>query len=198
MFRIATLSSLLLISACTTEVQNTSGRAYLADSQIADRDIAASASYEPNLTLPARIGLIRLVYGRVTTTPADELTMYKESLSGDLGSITQLGSLEAQTAGFDSGDKPFRQLAASRHLDHVLIISLNPQSGTAEALFLDVRTGYPYASIELTGDGRSHSNAFGGRIRNQNRLNRATLKLAQTLQPALEEMAEQLIAEARR
>jgi len=196
MLRLIVLSCIALISGCTAEIQNTSGRAYLAAGAINDPEIASRAAYEPTLSLPARIGIVRLVYGKITTIPTRELGLYTAGLPEGIGSITQLGPLEAQLSdsrGYSRMDqKRIRQLAASRHLDLVLIVSLEPGNNTAEALVIDVRSGYPYASIETSAEGRGIRNFWGGRVRNQGRLKRATFRLAQKLKPELEVMAGRL------
>ena len=72
MLRFTILATALTISACSPEIQNTSGRAYLAANGIDDPAVAKFAAYEPDLNFPARIGVVRLVYGDITTIPENE------------------------------------------------------------------------------------------------------------------------------
>lgn len=197
------LPCLLLVSACAMpEIQNTSGKAYLAAGPIADREIAAAAAYEPKLTLPARIGIVRLVYDKFTTIPEKELDLILAELPAGLGEMTQLGPLDARITLNEqhprSTQKNIRKLAASRHLDYVLVLSFHPGNNTAEALMLDVRTGYPYASTEAAVTGSGIRNFWGNEVRNSTRVNRTTLRLTKALTPKLHQLAQQLIVTARK
>jgi len=193
MFRTTVIATALAISACTPEIQTTSGRAYLTAGGIEDSVGLNFANYEPNLKFPARIGVIRLVYGRLSTMPDKERELYLEDMPDSLGTLVHLGPLEAQMAnvsqyrGLDQME--IRQLAASRHLDYVMVLSFDPGKNSAEALFLDVRNGYPYASIEANPPGRGRKNFWGNHLNNQGRLNSATYRLAVHLKPELEAMA---------
>ncbi|MCL6282692.1 hypothetical protein M3P21_04035 [Ruegeria sp. 2012CJ41-6] len=200
MFRFIVIVTTVAISACSPEMQYTSGRAYLAATGFDGSAVARHAAYEPNLKFPARVGVVRLVYGEVTTMPDKERRLYAEGLPDALGKLVHLGPLEAQLAKLQRfarlDQAGIRQLAASRHLSYVLVLSFDPGKNTAEALFLDVGTGYPYASIETDVPGRGRTNFWGGRLRNQNRLDRATHELARNLKPKLEALAAALIDEA--
>ena len=202
MLRFTVIATALSISACSPELQLTSGRAYLAEGGIEDSVGARFANYEPNLKFPARIGVIRLVYGRISNVPDKERELYLEGLPDTLGALVHLGPLEAQMAELDRygrlGQKEIRQLAASRHLDYVMVLSFDPGKNSAEALFLDVRNGYPYASIEANLPGRGKTNFCGNQLNNQNRLNSSTYRLARHLKPELAEMAAGLAKEAAR
>ncbi len=200
MKRLILLLSSLLLAACDTQFQNTSGAAYLAAGK-PEGISSAVASYEPDLHFPARIGVVRLVYNRITTTPNAERLLFAEMLSRVPGEVVQLGALEARMSGIpdyrtlDQND--IRTLAVSRHLDYVLVLSYDPGQNSAEALFLDVRSGYPYASIETAAQGRGSANFWGGPVRNQYRLGVITLRLARHLAPELEAMLTGLATQNR-
>lgn len=200
MFRVILIASALVISACDPAIQHTSGRAYLAAGGIEDPDIAKFANYEPNLKFPARVGVVRLVFGKLSTMPDKERELYFEDLPETLGTVVHLGPLEAQMIGLYGhsrvDQKEIRQLAASRHLDYVMVLSFDPGKNSAEALFLDVRNGYPYASVDAKPSGRGRTNIWGNNISNQSRLNSATYRLAQHLKPELEAMVAGLASEA--
>ncbi|OUS39165.1 hypothetical protein A9Q94_00300 [Rhodobacterales bacterium 56_14_T64] len=201
MFRVILIASTLVISACDPAIQHTSGRAYLAAGGIEDPDIAKFASYEPNLKFPARVGVVRLVYGRLSTMPNKERDLYLGDLPEAFGAVVHLGPLEAQMIGqygYSRVDqKEIRQLAASRHLDYVMVLSFDPGKNSAEALFLDVRNGYPYASVDAKPPGRGKTNFWGNNLGNQSRLNSATYRLARHLKPELEAMVAGLASEVR-
>lgn len=191
--------ALVVTAACGPEIQTTSGKAYLAQKAIDDPEVAAAAAFDPSpLEFPARIGLIRFVHGEVATFPAKERDLLISSFPQAMGTLVQLGALEAGLSSRgrlrNTEAKRIRTLAASRHLDYVLVLSLDPYANTAEALFLNVRTGYPHGSIEAVGFGRGISNAFGNRPSNPNRLNRSTLKLTRALKPQLDDLASRLFA----
>lgn len=200
MLRFTILATAFAVSACSPEIQNTSGRAYLAASGIEDSAVAKFAAYEPDLNFPARIGVVRLVYGEITAMPDKERALYFEGLPESLGNVVHLGPLEAQMADVQQYSRlepiEIRQLAASRHLDYVFVMSLDPGKNSAEALFLDVGNGYPYASIEANTPGRGRKNFWGGELRRQNRLNNATYNLARRLKPELDVMVTELEQEA--
>ena len=147
-----------------------------------------------------RIGDIRFVHGSAAALPEAEHDLLIDAFPDSLGTVTQLGLLEiamSREAQLHSTDaKGMRALAASRHLDYVLVMSLNPYRNTAEALFMDVRTGYPHGSIETTGKGRGITNTFGFRPYNPNRINRATLRLTKALKPQLDALANSLLKTA--
>ncbi|NOR61657.1 MAG: hypothetical protein GQ535_04070 [Rhodobacteraceae bacterium] len=189
-----------LLTACSVDYQNTSGAAYLAAGEVNDPELRRAAAYEPKLHFPARIGVVKLVYNQITTTPSAERAVFAETLSRAPGEIVLLSALEARMSNnrnhFRFDQDRIRHLAASRHLDYVLIISYDPSQNTAEALFMDVRSGYPYASAETAPQGRGPRSFWGGRLHNQNRINTATLRLARALAPKIEAMLEGLIARA--
>ena len=191
----------LLLAACSVDYQNTSGAAYLAAGEVNDPELSRAAAYESNLHFPARIGMVKLVYNQITTTPNAERVVFADSLSRVPGEVVLLSALEALMSNsrnhYRFSQNRIRQLAASRHLDYVLIISYDPSRNTAEALFMDVRTGYPYASAETAAQGRGPTSFWGGPLRNQNRINTATLRLARALVPEIEEMLKGLVARAR-
>lgn len=200
MFRLLALLSFLVLSACDPSIQTTSGRAFLAAHPIADPDITAAAAIEPDLRFPARIGLVRLVHNQITPLPEAERALLLQDMPKGLGTVVTLTSLDArlERANRFPNEKKLRSLAAARHLDYLLIISLDPGANTSEALFLGVANGYPYASISDTAPGRGKRNFWGGPLRNTRRLGTATMRLTTSLQPKLRDAAQRLLAESQR
>ena len=202
MKNVAIALCLTALTACSPEIQATSGKAFLALGQISDPEVAAAAAIEPApLRFPARLGVIRFVQDRVESFPAREHDLLLNGLPRELGPVTQLGALEANLGHHSNlratNAQKMRSLAASRHLDYLLVVSLDPYRNTAEAIFLDVRTGYPHGSIEVSGPGRGITGAFGYRPNNPNRINRANLRLAKALKPQLDALSTRLLAQAR-
>lgn len=193
MIRPLFLASTLALSACSTSFQTTSGARYLSVGEIDSASVAAAAAHEPRLEFPARIGVIRLVYGRLTTIPSEERALFTEALDGrdNWGEFVMLGPLEAQLNRIPAmGARPleYRRLGASRHLDYILFLAYDPTRNSAEALFMDVRSGYPYASIEADVPGSGATNFWGNRLRNPARIDRESLRLARALAPELSGM----------
>lgn len=201
MTRIFLLVSAMTLSACA--VRTTSGAAYLAESPISDPSIAQAAAYEPDLEFPARIAVAQVVYGQLTEVQ-DSLVNVAQPVLGhpEMGEIIALTPIMLsfadlpRRAGWRPRIENFRTLAASRHADYLLIIALDPTQNTAEALFVDVRSGYPYASVSTDVPGRGATNFWGNRLRNPDRINREATRLADALAPDLVQMFMELVQEA--
>ncbi|WP_377508868.1 hypothetical protein [Octadecabacter sp. R77987] len=158
MTRLVALCTLILISACSTTSQTTSGGDWLAArSAVVDPEIAAAAAVEPDLRLPARIGVARVVNGQITAIPADEIALMSgiNSAGARFGSFTAVSPMIAQTIETDGRPDALRLArltAARQHLDYVLVYDLSAQgrgigaTGMAQAILLDVRNGYPYGT----------------------------------------------------
>ena len=192
--------ALLTLCACDPTIMNSSGAAYLSERRFNDAEIAQSARYEPDLRFPARIGVVRLVYNQITSLPDPERELLMKEMPAGLGTFVPISALDAKLArtGGRYTDKQLRSLAASRHLDYLLLISFDPGQNTSEALFVDVATGYPYASASHVRKGRGIRNFWGGPVRSKSRLNAATLELAHGLKPKLHDAARHLLASSRR
>lgn len=75
-------AALIAVTACGSQIQTTSGKAYLdrytaqiaepASAQHMDAGIRAAANVEPLLRFPARLGIARIDNGRLTPIPAAE------------------------------------------------------------------------------------------------------------------------------
>jgi len=147
------LASALFMTACATTAQYTSGKDYVARyDQVAtsnaaiDQDIRDIANIEPELILPARIGLARVDKGRLTTIPVDEAVEWKE-LSNKMGpSIGEfvpvsplVTSMVSVNSGYNKASEPLvnniRRGSARQHLDYVLIYEVTDISkGSKNAL----------------------------------------------------------------
>lgn len=199
MFRISLLASALLISACSPNIQTTSGAAYLAASPIDDPAIVNAAAIEPDLRFPARIGVVQMVQGRIWDVSDGLLP---EVPVASIGEIVPLSPLTFGLTGTHHSRyrnpqiDNFREIAASRHVDYLLVVALNPARNTAEAVLVDVRTGYPYASASADVPGNGRRNFWGNPSRNQAVLDREGDRLAEALAPDLAEMFTLLRAEA--
>jgi hypothetical protein len=152
--RIATLSSiaiLLLLSACSTTTQTTSGKDYLAAIPVSaqprddiDYKVRQVAEIEPILRFPARIGIARvgLEHGRPALVPtsSDEASAWAglaDDLGPDYGELVPVSPLIAALVAppikpdYDRFDAihnavdMIRVTAARQHLDAVLIYEVD-------------------------------------------------------------------------
>ncbi|SFI94750.1 hypothetical protein [Jannaschia pohangensis] len=125
-----------MLAACAPTVQTTSGASYLARGPIADPAIRAAADIEPDLRFPARIGLARVVNGRLSLAPPEEaqqIAALAERYS-PLGEWVALSPLVDGMTNGDGRDVPvidrLRRTAARQHLDYILVYELGARSST--------------------------------------------------------------------
>lgn len=172
----------LVLAGCGADVQTSSGAEYLAryrqvvaastanadtsagqavESSALAEDIAAAASVEPILTFPAHFGLVRIVGGRMTTIPEDELKLWTELAERyqTFGSFSAISPLAAEftTASIERPEgltkspshlgslvRKIRLGAARRHVDAVLIYEIGSKGDVS-------RTGIALADLTLLG-----------------------------------------------
>lgn len=83
----AACATALALGACSSFVQTTSGEEYLARATAIGVDISdelkAAAGVEPILAFPARIGVARIEYGKLTDIPGDEWDALAAALDGE-------------------------------------------------------------------------------------------------------------------
>ena len=133
----------MLLAGCEYNVQNSSGAEYLAATPAAagklDQRITRAASVEPLLRFPARIGLARIVQGKLTTIPPGEGSLWGNMAESHkaMGQFIPISPLiaeftEHQTrwAGADRSDvvETIRLGAARQHLDAVLIYEVGARA----------------------------------------------------------------------
>ena len=110
--------------------------------EIEGASVAAAAAHEPRLDFPARIGVVRLVYGRMTPVPAAEQTLFAEALDGaaSLGEFVTLGPLEAQMnriPAMRARPLEFRRLGASWRAPHCTVSRIRLMQGQSFSKRLD-------------------------------------------------------------
>lgn len=192
----------LALTACATSFNDTTGADYLAarDAGQIDPEIAAAADIGGQLSFPARIAVARLVYGDLTTTPAAEAELWDGLIQqtrgfGQVVPLTRLSAALGPGPNRINGQE-LREMAAAQQFDYLLITDLDPGAGTAQSAFIDVRTGFTYATSSAASPSGGQRGFWGGEIRNTGRLDRATYDLAQVLMPDIEEMLRGLAARA--
>lgn len=188
---------LALLPACEAQFNDTDGAAYLAarpgapiDPEIAE---AARAQTRPALAFPARIGLVRIVYNRATLAPAAEAADWAGLITRAQGFGTFLplvpGATELDYRPHQSASiAALRQSAAAQLMDYILVTTLDIANGTATAQFIDVRSGFVYATATTAVSGGGQNGFWGGQIRNPSRRSRAARALANALLPEVEDM----------
>ncbi len=192
--------ALTLFAACSTTTQTTSGAAFLsARSGTVDPDVARAAAIEPNLQFPARIGIARIINNRLTLPPAAELAVLPDPAG--LGSFTVINPLITDTLHPPVQHNPLRaaQLTAARqHQDYVLIYALSQtgaglgKSGQANAVLMDVRTGYIYGSAAVSQGLASYGSRWLGWGQGYGLTDQSAERLARTLAPEVVKMFTEL------
>src|SRR5271170_2694301 len=143
--RIALLSALLLLCACESATQATSGRDWLAAHPPQsvdmtpgniDQAVRDAAAVEPILRFPAKVGIARLEHGELSAIPSDEGKAWTETvthLGGSFGEFVPISPFIAAMLepardyrdpvinGTRRAVEDIRLAAARQHLDAVLI-----------------------------------------------------------------------------
>ena len=136
MIRPFALLAALTLSACMPTVQTTSGADYLARGPIADPAIRAAATVEPDLRLPGRIGIARVVNGEMTVAPPAEAAELADFVlrHGAMGEWVPLSPFVAAQVG-GGREVPLadrlRRTAARQHLDYLLVYELGARAGAS-------------------------------------------------------------------
>lgn len=138
------LPALLIATACSHATQLTSGAEYLAAPGPAgaiDADIARIAAVEPNLRFPARIGVVRIVNGNISTPTQKEQELLADLVARhpEMGSFIPISPLVAEMVrgakDTTSTIADIRRAAARQHLDHVLIYEIGASSSERDTPF---------------------------------------------------------------
>lgn len=182
---VASCLAALLLTACGHDVQTTSGQAYLAQRPDwrtvqpmsapalapVDQAVRQAASAEPLLRFPARIGLARLQFGRLTPVPSEEADAWIDlaaKLGPSFGEFVAINPLVAQLTASAAGDQAARSAvdvirigAARQHVDAVLIYETAGSSrGSAtpfSVLDLTILGAFLVPSRTATGDARAYA-----------------------------------------
>ncbi len=141
MFRSLVLAACALLAGCGAHVQTSSGGDYLArPGQVPDPEIARAANVEPDLRFPARIGIARLMDGRLSAPgPGEtaEMAAFAER-NRRYGEFVPVSPLVADMVGASNTKDSvggIRLAAARQHLDYVLIYEVGAQARTENTPF---------------------------------------------------------------
>ncbi len=176
-FTILTGASFLV--GCGNQVQYGSGAEYLAryqanSTQNIDPQIIKAANIEPNLQLPGRFGLARIVNGRLSLIPEKEVSLWKKLAAkhSKFGAFVPVSPLVAELTAGDVGLKTsdwnqkltrtiqkIRLGAARQQLDAVLIYEVGVRSSKTSTVFaladLTIIGGAFLPTREITAEGRA-------------------------------------------
>lgn len=246
------LATLLIVGACSTTLQTSSGSDYLArydaSHEIAngaptdvDDDVRRIAAIEPNLIFPARIGLARIQNGALTALPADEARIWQDlidQMGTQYGAFVPVSPLIASMVGEPAApgmDRAaavianVRRGAARQHLDYVVTYEVGSSrqqkanalaladltiigmfvlpsrtvevEATASAIMLDVRTGYPYATLTTHADKSGVSRVVSDQSTSMKYADtaeeRAVAKLAQEFGAAMDDLEARAVTLAK-
>jgi hypothetical protein len=148
--------TLALLAGCQNSVQTSSGAAYRAarpaldarDVSAIDRAVDQAANVEPLLRFPARIGLARILNGRIVPVPPREADAWIDlaKAHADLGSFVPISPLIAEMVRSGAGNAAtvidgVRLGAARQHVDAVLIYTVGASGDDA---------GSPLSLLDLT------------------------------------------------
>lgn len=132
----------LALSACTPSYQTSSGAAYVAKQPARiDADIARIARIEPDLQFPAKIGVARVINGRLTAIPGAEAALFGDfgAQNPHLGRIEALSPLVHQMVQGEATTKgtlhAIRMAAARQHMDYIIVYEIGARSRTANTPF---------------------------------------------------------------
>lgn len=241
---LAATAALIVLGACETSLQTSSGADYLARYDASheaangvasdvDEDVRRIAAIEPNLVFPARIGLARIENGRLTALPEQDARIWQdqvEQLGRVYGEFVPVSPMIAEMVSPTSTRRSnrtadviahIRRGAARQHLDYVLAYEVGASrreksnalaladltiigmfvlpsrtidvEATASGLMLDVRTGYPYATLTTHADKSGVSRAVSERSTGLNYADtakaQAVSKLAAQFGDAIDDLA---------
>jgi hypothetical protein len=144
---------LILLSACGYDTQTISGRDRVnaqppskqaAGDRTIDAMVRVTASIEPTLRFPARIGIARIDHGHLSPMPPDEAQVWSDAaanLGGEYDSFVPVSPLVAamfraprgggEVPVYDAVDE-IRLAAARQHLDAALIYETDATSDTQD------------------------------------------------------------------
>ncbi len=214
----------ITLTACGPTFQTTSGAAFVADSRgTIDPNIAKVADIEPDLRLPARIGLARVVNGQLTTIPSAEAEMFGELAQTHraMGEFVPVSPLITAMISDRPGSargvlNQIRETAARQHLDYVMIYEAGARSrrtntpfaladvtiiggvllptrkidvmGIGQVMFVDTRSGYPYATVSTTTDLTGFGRSWSSHLAEDDLRNRAVADVVKALVPQVDEL----------
>ena len=150
--------------------------------------VPVTSTTPDHFELPARFAVARYVYGQTQTSGAKEAALWTDLAhrAKDLGSFTPLISSDQP---YQSGPRTHMiESARQQRYTYLLVVRMNPSEGSADVSLVHVGSGGVMATAQATSPSGGQKGFWGGRINNPARLDRQTLKIAQSTLPIVEEM----------
>lgn len=150
--------------------------------------ITVTSTTPDHFELPARFALARVVYGRTQAPGTKEAALWTNlaNRAENLGSFTPL--ITKNAAYRFSNKSTLIKTARAQRYNYLLLVRMYPATGSADVALVNVGSGGVMATAQAISPMGGKRGFWGGRIRNPARLERATLKIAQTTAPVVEEM----------
>lgn len=148
------LNAIIILSACSSKTQNTSGQEYLekhdtvgasafTEGQDFEDSLRKIAAVEPTLKFPARIGLAKIEKNQISHIYKEEQNIWmalKDNLGENFGEFVLVNTLVAQMVSNEVKTKdtiitPMNQLrlaAARQHLDAILVYEIKTESSSRD------------------------------------------------------------------
>jgi len=152
------------------------------------RPVPVTSSPPDHFELPARFALARVVYGRMQASGAQEAELWTDlaKRAENLGSFAPL-VVGGANYRYTNRNR-LVETAREQRYDYLLLVRMYPATGSADLALLHTGSGGVMATAQAVSPNGGLRGFWGGQIRNPARLERATLKIAQTAAPVVEEM----------
>lgn len=171
--------SLAVLSACSTP-------SFVVDAE----PVPVTSTAPDHFELPARFAVARTVYGRTQATGSAEAAIW-EALTNRTASLGDFSPLVIQETGFGYSQKnTLVDNAREQRYNYLLLVRMDPALGTADIVLFDTGSGAVMATAQAISPDGGRRGFWGGRIRNPNRLERATLRIAEAAVPVVDELLE--------
>ncbi|MEP1586007.1 MAG: hypothetical protein ABJR46_06125 [Tateyamaria sp.] len=140
--------------------------------------------------LPARFAVARVVYGSTHAAGAEETSLWTDlaDRATEIGSFTPLVIGESNRRHWSKPNLVLVENARAQRYDYLIKVQMYPSEGSAEVTLFHTGSAGVMATVQVASPGRGQRGFWGGRIKNPARLDRATLKIAKSTIPKVEDM----------
>ncbi|MEP2892398.1 hypothetical protein [Tateyamaria sp.] len=138
--------------------------------------------------LPARFAVARVVYGSTHPAGAEETSLWTDlaDRAAEIGSFTPLVTGDSNRRYWSNPN--LVENARTQRYDYLIKVQMYPSEGSAEVTLFHTGSAGVMATVQVASPGRGQRGFWGGRIKNPARLDRATLKIAKSTIPKVEDM----------
>lgn len=158
------------------------------DFMIDARPVPVTTKTPDHFVLPARFAVARTVYGNLQAAGAKEQALWQDLLarSDSIGTFVPLITGDSRNWHRDEAD--LIKEARLQRFNYLLLIQMEPSTGSAEISLWDVSSGGVMATAQAVTPSGGQNGFWGNQINNPARLKRATLKIATAAIPVVEEI----------